>query len=663
VITSAPKESSDVAEPRSDLGSLLAELDHIAPDVPLLGLGQTVFWDEPMKAGIVMELKRRGSSRPYYAGVHDTDYFARAPRTKGKNQRFKSLPHNDTTTKEIWSAAAEFSSLFGSETPIRREVLAAGGVRLHRLESGRPGILDSLTEAWGWRGVVSLEEEPPVAADVPIRELQSELISGLDWAITETLKCLSGESKRIANEKSNALREMLFQALESKSAVTLSDIYESMLPKMFDFVAEESLTIHSTRTSKLLQFNGATSKLPRFELFQLFVDPATSTMAKMAYNRAVKGSGVFELDRFGAGATPFELYIPGIGRGTLRLGDRGAVIQTPKPQFLSFKKRPMDISEIAYAIEKKFGPNCALVGKAVALIGMLAREFIFVFHEGASAYVKRSRLMHQEIEQKLQIDLKMNPILRLRYDAWGAIGATCVWLNLPEPLRRPFGADELCSPSFAERWPVVRAEQKKLFEKFSNLRRPVELIRFLQETLGGAWQSQADEYLLLQSQLANLRGQIECYVEKRHTLYQQIDTLKMERVALEKDKGDYFRSQIYEKSPPEESLKAWSNFQNRIDQCALDLEEVKIEMRKLGKEQGALSKASEIQKAHARRYDIEFEAELIRARLLRDAVIATDGLEHANLRPTAWQFPMVSPDGTWLSRVFETAYCYLEPLT
>src|SRR3954453_13484438 len=100
------------------LEEALAQLQEQAPDAPFLALGHTVFWDEPMKAGLALASNRLGYSRKLLAGVHDTDYFAKLPYGKRQPGKFASLPHNDTTTQGLWSAAGEFSCLFGSETVI-----------------------------------------------------------------------------------------------------------------------------------------------------------------------------------------------------------------------------------------------------------------------------------------------------------------------------------------------------------------------------------------------------------------------------------------------------------------------------------------------------------------------------------------------------------------
>src|SRR5688500_16490617 len=147
----------------SSLEATLSELERIAPGAPLLALGQTVLWDEPVKGGIALLLRKLGSNRKFVAGVHDTDYFAKQPAaTKGKG-RFAAVPHNDTTTRGLWSAAGEFSALFGSETVITKQDYLKSGLRLAAVLRNRPNVLDEASEAWRWRGIVSLDEEPILA--------------------------------------------------------------------------------------------------------------------------------------------------------------------------------------------------------------------------------------------------------------------------------------------------------------------------------------------------------------------------------------------------------------------------------------------------------------------------------------------------------------------
>src|SRR2546423_7798111 len=143
-----------------------------------------------MKVGIVEASQKAGYKRRFVAGVHDTDYFAKFPTAHHKPGRFKALPHNDTTTKGLWSAAGEFSALFGSETVITKETLAHAGLRIALLERVRPGFLNKASEAWGWKGVASLDERPPITANVSFRQVWPELKSTLDWAMNTSLDCL-----------------------------------------------------------------------------------------------------------------------------------------------------------------------------------------------------------------------------------------------------------------------------------------------------------------------------------------------------------------------------------------------------------------------------------------------------------------------------------------
>jgi hypothetical protein len=47
---------------------------------------------------------------------------------------------------------------------------------------------------------------------------------------------------------------------------------------------------------------------------------------------------------------------------------------------------------------------------------------------------------------------------------------------------------------------------------------------------------------------------------------------------------------------------------------------------------------------------------------VRDALLTSRGLHHTNYRPTAWWFPLISPDGKWLDRLANTAQARIEEL-
>ena len=164
----------------------LAELERTAPGAPFLALGQTVFWDEPLKAGVVQASRRLGYDRKFVSGIHDTDYFAKYAHSELKSG-FAAMPHNDTTTKALWSAAGEFAALFGSETVVSRETLASAGGKVARVSRRRPGYLDEITEAWGWRGIVSYDRGLLTTAEKPMRRLFDTVYSTFEWAVAASL--------------------------------------------------------------------------------------------------------------------------------------------------------------------------------------------------------------------------------------------------------------------------------------------------------------------------------------------------------------------------------------------------------------------------------------------------------------------------------------------
>jgi len=643
------------------LREILADLEQVAPDAPALALGQTVFWDEPMKAGVALELRKIGSRRRLVAGVHDTDYFAKLPSGPRQPGRYRALPHNDTTTRGLWSAAAEFSTLFGSETVITREALNAAGLRTAALERARPNILDEATEAWGWQGIVSLDEAPPITAETPLRGLFPVLRDTLDWAVDAAVESVSGPNAPASAEQAHRLHALLCDEGDDQSQ-SLAQVYRKLLPRMYEFVANEPVDIDVTATTELLRFNASTATLPRFQILDAFVSQSTRHAACEAYNEAIRGgSGQYELPRFGTGAIPFDIVIPGVGRGTIRIGNRGVVFMTRKPQFLSLRKPLESAQELAELIEQKFGPNCAVVGKAVALIGMLAREFVFVFHEGASNYVRHSRRLADNLRAQGH-DLPLNPILRIRYETWDALRGDCAWFRLPEPFRRAFGTEELCGPSLAARWRQVGVEQEAFLAELGRLRRPIELIRYLDEALGGSWRVLADEYASLQSQMESVRQQLEALKAERVELYKADRRYRVLRVESERALGEHWRAKIFEREPTEADLAERHRLQAKVAKAiegATETRRARIELRH---RQNAIVQSEEMCAIHERRRTIELEAELKRMRLIRDAIVSSKGLKNANHRPSAWWFPLVCPDGKWFRSTIQSAQAYLEPL-
>ncbi len=644
------------------LSKILSRLDEIAPGVPLLALGQTVLWDEPMKAGVALAASKLGTGRRLIAGVHDTDYFAKLPSGGRKKGKFKAFPHNDTTTKGLWSAAAEFSALFGSETMATKQDLINAGLRLNRIQQVRPQSLDVATEAWGWRGVVSLDDDPPIAAEVKMSDVGPELESTFHWAIDTSIDCLSESDRSSAQKQAAKLKELFRKQMQAMPESTLSDFYEGMIGDLYSFAAGESVDLEATTTRKLLRFNLATCDAPRFELLGKFLDPETRSQTVEAYNATLTGTEIYTLDRFGTGAIPFDLVIPGKGRGTIRVGNRGIVIMTPHPQFITLRQPVTTVCELAQVVEKKFGPDCTLIGKAVTLIGMLAREFVFVFHEGASSYVKYTRRFHVALNDR-GIGLDLNPILRVRYSIWDALGNGKMWFRLPQPLHRPFGTEELCAPSLARRWKEVGAEQESLLSTLGGLRRPVDLINYLDQHMYGSWHTLAMEYAEINKKLESVADRIRQVKTERMGLYARLRELRAERQSIEEAKGEHFRANIFEKTPNAESLTERAEFEAQVREIGHRQSDLRQQIAASIRAQKVLSGETEVLALHDRRREIELEAEIKRMRMVSHAIMASRGLRNASRRPSAWWFPLASPDGKWFRDTMEGAECYLEPLS
>lgn len=637
---------------------IFEELAKLAPDAPFLALGQTAFWDEPMKAGVALCSRAQGFSRRFVAGVHDSDYFAKHSGAS-KSGGYVILPHNDTTTKDLWSAAGEFSALFGSETVVTRELHLKAGAKLGKVIRERPGMLDEKTTAWGWRGVAYQGDSTPVIAETPFAPLQNTLLKALDWAIDATLDRIPGCQAEEAKLQAERLRSLACDETERADVKTLSDYFRRMLPRLYEFAAGEPVDIETTVTTELLRFNRSTCGQPRFQILDLFLRPESCDEAKTAYNVTLKGSEIYTLDRFGSWAIPFDLVVPGHGRGTIRVAPKAIIIMTPVPLFITTKQPVKNVQDLAAAVERKFGDQCTLVGKAVTLIGMLAAEYVFVFHEGASGYVHHSRAFHQRLGDRAP---KLNPILRVKYNTWDALQECQKWLTLPEPFRRPFGADDLSTQSFAARWRMVKEEQSELLSEISHLRRPMDFVQFLAKKYSTGWSQPARRYAEMHEQLEQLHDQLAALKERKKLVRDRWKAANAQRNQLEHEKGRHWRATIFEKQPVRADLDQRAHFIELIRQTDEAILAIREEWRALDEEQKSLVRAPEILETHRQRRDLELELELKRLRLVHDAVTVSKGLVKAGYRPSSWWFPLLCPDGGWFRWTVSHAEYYLEPL-
>jgi hypothetical protein len=622
-----------------------------SPGVPLLALGQTVFWDEPLKALLPILSEEAGEDIRLVAGVHDTDYFAKLPGGLPSGDKpFVALPKNDGSTKDFWSAAGEFSALFGSETPITRETLAEAGVSLDRISNNGDDTLDKATEAWGWRGVASADPVARVTSEVPIHRAFEELQATFAWALKASRDCLETAGDE-TDEVISELMAMVCAARDGCPGQTLAEFYECLLPRLHRFVTGRKITAEITRTGKLLSFDGSTCGLPRFRFAELFIAPETSEIANRAYDAAVRHTEVYTLDRFGTGAIPFDLVIPGQGRGTIRLTSKMLIVMTPEPKFVKLLKPVASIKDLAYVTEKAFG-KCVLVGKAITLIGMLAAEFMFAFHEGASMYVEQTRKLIRALTDS-GINVTANPILRISLGALDALDAVDCWFRLPEPLRGPYGADVVSAATIASSWKCVGEQQALHKRVLSQARNITLLLDALQKIRGGRWERLSEEYSRLRLVIAPMEEKIRGLDARISTAYTRLRRLKQEWQTLETKRGEAFRADRHDQR---------HSLGDAISVLRVERRGIIEQIRELRREKAFEASAEAIRNARERRKTIEREAELGRLRTVREAVVASVGMEKSNRRPAAWWLPLATPDGSWFDSLKSQVQLRLESL-
>ncbi|MCH8274303.1 MAG: hypothetical protein IH851_05895 [Armatimonadetes bacterium] len=636
-------------------------LEREAPGVPLLALGQTVLWDEPLKAALPVLAEQAGRKVSLVAGVHDTDYFAKLPGGLAAGARFVALPHNDGSTRGFWSAAGEFSALFGSETPVTREDFVRAGVSLDRIARGNPTVTNEATEAWGWRGIALNDARPRVTGEIAVSEVFECLQDTFRWALDMTVDCLCEPEQRAEGERAaERLQALLRDVRETCKGQTLAEYYECLLPELHRLLTGDGRSTTFVRTSKLLRFTRETASLPRFAFVDLFLNPKTAAAARDAYNAAVAASETYTLDRFGVGAIPFDLVIPGEGRGTVRLTKKALVVMTPNPKFVSLETPVESVQDLADVVEEAFG-TCALVGKALTLISMLSAEYVFAFHETASPYVSLTRRMHN-ILRKSGIKVNAYPILRVAHETWDSLDATDRWFSLPEPFRRPFGAEHLSGHSLAKSWRCVAGEEMENLRVLGAARSPSALIHTLHRIKGGRWETLAAEYESVGQTVRPIQAEVKRVRKNLAGVYDRLRGVKREWQETERAQGEHFRSRIFGRTPAAKDVSKREEFAAKIVALRDERRQMRARLRELWAKQERTAGIAERREARGRRREIEREAELARLRVVREGVIVTRGLARANRRPSAWWLAVVSPDGAWFRRMMEKMELRLEPL-
>jgi len=260
------------------------------------------------------------------------------------------------------------------------------------------------------------------------------------------------------------------------------------------------------------------------------------------------------------------------------------------------------------------------------------------------------------------LPLKLNPILRVKYDTWTALSHCKQWIRLPGVLQQPFGAEDLSTESFASRWKTVVQEEAQRLKDLAQLRRPIELFHYLDAKFSHSWSELTRQYEAVHDRLEELRAEIETLKESKQRALTEWRAAKQERAAAERRKGDHWRAAIFEKDPTETDFAERERLSDEVRAAADKAASALERWREIQQQQDALVGSDEIVAAHTLRRDLELEAELKRLKLVRQAITVTQGLVKASHRPSAWWFPVLCPDGGWFRDTVNTAEYYLEPL-
>jgi len=632
--------------------------------VPLVTFGQTVFWDEPAKAVLWHLMDRIGANLPLVLGVHDSDYFSKLHGWPAAGEGFRVLATNDWSRRGMWAAVAETWALFGAECVAPVAELVQAGVPLRRLAAQygdkADAFLDAVTRAWGWRGVVHVGEKAyQTAREVAVAEVGEALVALFAWGLEATLQVVDDEEGRRAGRAwAEEQLAHLRAAVARHRGGTITDLYQELICAYYGWSLDgRSRTCQRTSTSEWLRFNRETAARARFQPVQCFLCPQLRSCCREAYNRAVHGWGMYELGVFGRGAIPFDLIVPGRGRGTIRVLPDAVRAELPKqPLVIPVAEAPCSTQALAGVIEDAVGSECALVGKAVMGPVMFCSEGLLVLHEGASAYVPATQRWVASASAHCTV-MRTYPILRLHHRAFDALGAAEHRFHLPSHLAGAFGKPVVSAREFAERWREVVSDQEALLRRLGE----TGSVRHLLEVLEERGEPQAARTRqALEAARATLRTygqQIEALRGRLADLRREERERRAERLALEAESG-----LLRHLEHTGAACEARQRVRARLAEAEHAIVAARLRREKLRAEIQTIHERPDFGRAQAEVDRLELRAERIRLRLARHAILTRRSLELANRRPAAWWFPMLDPSGRWFAEAAERADVYLESL-
>lgn len=653
-------------------------------ETALFAFGQTPFWDEPMKAIVRRMLDAKHPEGRMIIGVHDADYFSRnAP--GGPEGSFEIFPRNDNSTQTLWVASGEVSCLFGCEQVPRRMLFTEHGVQLEKLARAYHGdkgaFIDAATEAWGWRGVARRGQREPAIADVPAHAVLPKLLEALEWAERESIKYLPASLKEPSPSVVTTLMDEMKRFAEEHPGCTLSDLFQHVLPLCYRAVLPHMGPMEVSSTSAMFRFNRSTACLPRFRPLQLFLDPATAAAAREAYDVAVSGAQIYDLSHFPPGAIPFDVLVPGRGRGTLCILDDHVLIEMGQSLALDCAERVKSVRALAEVIERHLGTDVVLIGKAVTFAAMISSEFVFLLNKEGSRYVAQTRAMVAELNAR-GIPLALNPVLRMEVDVWSAL-RTCEFpILLPRHLVSAFQAECVSAKEFGAQWKRAVRDQRRLLKTLRTMTSPEELMAFLAHTNKEHWLERMRQYVEAHNTLLGIHCKAEQFRSQAEQHREESRTLRKQVQELQRRKGEFFRQFIrplqdklhglaqhglecpaevrFLKSQIREKEKEREKIEREIQQRLARAQQEDQSQRACRQRYRALETGEEARAARRILAQVERELEKEKLRMVRDALLTTLGLPFTAHRPAAWWLPLADPSGGWTRACARAARFYFE---
>jgi hypothetical protein len=414
--------------------------------------------------------------------------------------------------------------------------------------------------------------------------------------------------------------------------------------------------MRATVTCDYLRFNRKTAARPRFQALQAFLCDRVGDCARETYNEAVRGEGMYGLDQFGEGAIPFDLVVPGRGRGTLRILDGEVRAElSPEPFVIPTAQRVCYLEDLAELLEGAVGPDVAIVGKALLGPVMFCSEAILVLHEGASAYVPRTQFWLQELNKQCA-SMRTQPLLRLRHRAYDALAATKVTLSLPPHLAEAFGSARITGEELGRRWREVVAVQEKLLAQLRHATSLRALLQVLAEAKRDEWGEAAREVAMARQALREVGGAIQDHRAELARLQATERQSRARRAELERRSGQLRREEqeTGEVAPRKALRQELAAAAAHVEACRQQRADLKQQIR-------GLARSPKAQEAREAIHRVGLQAEHERLALARRALL-TRNLELGNRRPTAWWFAIVDPSGDWFSEATRLAEVWLEDL-